>query len=245
MSGRGVERILDLIEWFAAHPGSASLAQVSVALGIPKSSALQMLRTMTDRGYLSRDAAGDYRLLRIPGEISGDDRNLGALLALVTPMIESAVEQARESGFLAVMEQGEIRYLNKILPEREIRYDRDITKNREAHKVASGVVILAASSDEVVDAYASKLSKAEALNLRNSIKTARRDQYFLNLHGVVEGAAGAAAPIFDASGKVLGAVNISGPQIRMKAASELVCKVTYETARAITEEVARRARKHK
>lgn len=241
MSGRGVERILDLIEWFAAHPGSASLSQVAAALGMPKSSALQMLRTMTERGYLVRDAVGNYALVRLPGEISGDGANFGALLALASPIIEQAVERVHESGFLAVLEGGEIRYLNKILPQREIRYDRDIAKTRPAHKVASGIVILAAGSDEAVAEYAASLPGADAARLREMIAAARRDGFFLNPQGVVEGAAGAAAPIFDASGRVLGAINISGPQARLAAASEQVCKAVHETARAVTEEIARRA----
>ncbi|TKA93779.1 iron ABC transporter substrate-binding protein, partial [Cereibacter changlensis] len=36
MSGRGVERILDLIEWFAAHPEPATLARVAKVLDLPK-----------------------------------------------------------------------------------------------------------------------------------------------------------------------------------------------------------------
>ena len=241
MSGRGVERILDLIEWFAAHPGLASLSQVAAALGMPKSSALQMLRTMTERGYLARHASGDYALVRLPGEITADAHNLGALLALAVPMIEHAVASVHESGFLAVLDKDEIRYLNKILPEREIRYDRDITRTRPAHKVASGIVILGAGSDEAIDAYAANLSEAEAVTLREMVACARRDGFFLNPHGVVEGAAGVAAPIFDAAGHVLGAINISGPQARMAAASEQVCNAAYECARIVTKEIARRA----
>ncbi len=241
MSGRGVERILDLIEWFAATPGAVSLSEVSVAMGMPKSSALQMLRTMHERGYLSRGATGDYTLIRLPGEISGGGENRGALLALAAPLIDAAVREVGESGFLAVLDGAEIRYLNKILPDREIRYDRDITKTRPAHKVASGVVILAAGSDDALNAYADALSQDERSALDGMIAAARRDGFYLNPHGVVEGAAGAAAPVFDGSGKVLGAINISGPQTRMAAASEVICKTVFDTARAVTEEIARRA----
>ncbi|CAM3252031.1 IclR family transcriptional regulator [Paracoccus nototheniae] len=241
MSGRGVERILDLIEWFAAHPGTASLTQVAAALGMPKSSALQMLRTMTERGYLERDPAGDYVLRRLPGEISGDGRNYGALLALAAPLIEKAVLLTQESGFLAVMDGTDIRYLNKILPDREIRYDRNIAITRPAHKVASGIVILAAGSDEAIADYAARLPEPEAEDLARMIAMARRDGVYLNPRGVIEGAAGAAAAILSRSGTVLGAINISGPQSRMTAAGDSVCKVVHDTARAVTEEIARRA----
>lgn len=241
MSGRGVERILDLIEWFAAHPGAASLTQVAVALGMPKSSALQMLRTMTERGYLERDRAGDYLLRRLPGEISAGGKNHGALLAVAGPAIHLAVQQTNESGFLAVMDGTEIRYLNKILPDREIRYDRNISITRPAHKVASGIVILAAGPDDGVSDYASCLPEAEAQSLYDMIAIARRDGVFLNPKGVIEGAAGAAAPILSRSGGAFGAINISGPQARMTAAADDICRIVLDTARAVTEEIARRA----
>lgn len=241
MSGRGVERILDLIEWFAGHPGTASLAQVAVALGIPKSSTLQMLRTMTERGYLERDTAGDYLLRRLPGELSEGGKNHGALLAVAGPLIQHAVQQTNESGFLAIMVGAEIRYLNKILPDREIRYDRNISIIRPAHKVASGIVILSAGSDDAIADYASRLPAGEAQSLREAIAIARRDGVFLNAEGVIEGAAGASAPIFARSGAVLGAINISGPQARMTAAADVICRVVHDTARAVTEAIARRA----
>jgi len=242
MSGRGVERILDLIEWFAATPGPVSLSQVSMALGMPKSSALQMLRTLTERGYVLRDAAGHYTLIRLPGEItaaSGGSR--GALLALAAPLIARAVDDVGESGFLAVLEGTEIRYLNKILPTREIRYDRDMSMTRPAHKVASGIVILANMPAQGVEAFEATLSAEERADLRTAMETARRDGFFMNAHGVVEGAAGVAAAIFDAQDQVVGAVNISGPQGRMAEASAEVCAATLATAHAVTFEIQRRA----
>lgn len=241
MSGRGVERILDLIEWFAATPGCVSLAQVSTALGMPKSSALLMLRTLTERGYVVRDAAGLYTLARLPGEIAATGDSRGALLALAAPMISSAVDEVGESGFLAVMEGTQIRYLNKILPAREIRYDRDMSMTRPAHKVASGIVILANMTAEDVQAFESALAADEREKLRAEMDAARRDGFFMNAHGVVEGAAGVAAAIFDARGQVVGAVNISGPQGRMAEASERVCAAALATARAVTAEIRRRA----
>lgn len=241
MSGRGVERILDLIEWFAATPGLVSLSQVSTALGMPKSSALQMLRTLTERGYVERDAAGRYTLIRLPGEITASGDSRGALLAVAAPLIARAVDDVGESGFLAVLEGTEIRYLNKILPTREIRYDRDMSMTRPAHKVASGIVILANMPAQGVDAYEAALSAEEKADLRTAMEAACRDGFFMNARGVVEGAAGVAAAIFDAQGQVVGAVNISGPQGRMAEASDQVCAATLATARAVTSEIQRRA----
>ncbi|MDB6453767.1 IclR family transcriptional regulator [Falsirhodobacter sp. 20TX0035] len=241
MSGRGVERILDLVEWFAVTPGAVSLSQVSTALSMPKSSALQMLRTLNERGYIERDNTGRYLLTRLPGEITAFGNSHGALLALAAPLIARAVDEVGESGFLAVLEGSEIRYLNKILPAREIRYDRDMSMTRPAHKVASGIVILSNAAAEVLEGINARLSAKDRADLQAAIKGAKRDGFYMNAHGVVEGAAGVAAPVFDAEGRVVGAINIAGPQGRMAAAAERVSATALSTARAVTEEIRRRA----
>ncbi|MCJ8139892.1 IclR family transcriptional regulator [Falsirhodobacter halotolerans] len=241
MSGRGIERILNLIEWFAATPGASSLSQVATALEMPKSSALQMLRTLAERGYVERDATGHYTLIRLPGEISADGDTHGALLTLAAPYIAQAVADVGETGFLAVLEGRDIRYLNKILPAREIRYDRDMSMTRPAHKVASGIVILAHSPADRVAEFEKSLAATEAKDLRAAMEVTRRDGFFMNAHGVVEGAAGVAAAIFDAQDRVIGAINISGPQGRMAEAADRVGAAALATARAVTAEIRRRA----
>jgi IclR family acetate operon transcriptional repressor len=243
MSGRGVERVLDMMEWFAAHPEPASLTYISTALKLPKSSALLLLKSLVERGYVQRTQTGQYALVRLLGDISAQRKSWGAILALATPHLETAVAITEESGFVAVMEGGQIRYLNKILPAREIRYDRDISRTRPAHCVASGIVLLAAGSDAALDAYCDDraLSADDVAEVHRVVDLARRDGVYVNLKGVVEGAAGISAPIFDAQGRALAAVNISGPQARIAAYSDRVTKAVLETARAVTEDIGRRA----
>lgn len=245
MSGRGVERVLDMIEWFAASPGGASLSEIAAALAMPKSSALLMLQSLTERGYIHRLGSGEYQLLRLPGEISPDGRNYGALISLVSPYLSQVVAETGESGFVAVLEGPSIRYLNKVLPKREILYDRDIVPTRPAHKVASGIVLLAAGDDAEVDGYAlsQALSDADYERLRDAVASARNAGFYLNAMGVVEGASGAASPIIGGEGKPVAALNISGPQVRFVANSDRICEVVRETAAAISEELARRSRR--
>lgn len=245
MSGRGVERVLDMIEWFAASPEGASLSEIAAALAMPKSSALLMLQSLAERGYIHRLGSGEYQLIRLPGEISADGPNYGALIALVSPYLLNAVQETGESGFIAVLEGPSIRYLNKVLPKREILYDRDIVPTRPAHNVASGVVLLASGSDADVEAYAeaSSLSEDEQSKLQEAIASARASGFYVNEMGVVEGAAGAAAPIIAANGKAIAAFNISGPQGRFIQNSDRISHVVRETAVAITEELARRSRR--
>lgn len=218
MSGRGAERILALIEWMATQTEAVSLAQVVAALGVPKSSGLGLLRMLVDLGYAERSGETHYRLIRLPGEISGPDAAHGTLLRLLTPVIEEAVVAAGESGFLAVLEPDmTVRYLNKVMPEREIRYDRDITVPRQPHQVSSGLVLLGRLSDAELDAYAASLPDDDEMraDLASEVRATAARGHAVTRLGIVEGASGVAAPVFGPSGEIVAALNIAGPALRM------------------------------
>lgn len=243
MSGRGAERILDVIEWLAARPDPVSLADAVQALALPKSSTLLLLRALVERRYVERLPSGRYRLVRLPGEASAGREAWGTVLRIAEPHLRAAVAEAQETGFVAVLDGAQIRYLNKLLPAREVRYDRDISHPRIAHNVASGMVLLAALSDEALAAYFAALPAEAAVGaeIRDGIERARRDGYAVNLKGVVEGAAGVAAPIRDGDGRVVAAVNISGPRDRIIAHLDGVIDVVVKTARSISDDLLRRS----
>lgn len=233
-----------MIEWLAARPGSASLTDLVQALDLPKSSTLLLLRLLVDRRYVERMADGRYRLVRLPGEVSEGREAWGTILRIAEPFLLDAVKASQETGFVAVMEAGQVRYLNKILPDREVRYDRDITRLRVPHQVASGIVLLTDVRDSGLEAYLEGHSVEGELRdeITAMVSSARHDGFYVNLKGVVEGAAGVAAPVFDTDGRVIAAVNLSGPKDRFHAHQDVAVKAVVEAARLATEEVARRTR---
>lgn len=236
MSGRGAERILLLVEWLAGQHQAVAFSDAVAALGLPKSSTLALLRTLVDLGYVRRESDGRYRLYRLPGEPSGGHQVWGTLARLTEEILRDAVRQAGESGFIAVLDdESRVRYISKILPEREIRYDRDVSVARLAYQVASGLVLLTGFDAKDLEAYARKAAKDAgdaALHdvILEKVRTARAEGHAVNLRGVIEGAAGVAAPIYDTAGNLRAAFNISGPAERVAGNVEKVVAVTREGA---------------
>lgn len=220
MSGRGAERILLLVEWMARQTEPVSLADAAKALQMPKSSALGLLRALVDMGYAVRHDT-HYRLLRLPGEVTAAGKAWGSLLRILDPIVRQAVETTGESGFIAVFEDDlSVRYLNKIMPAREIRYDRDITIARRAWQVSSGLVLLGGLSEPELQAYAmQEVARGTQGKSADEIIAAVRETAAkgagINRRGVVEGAAGVAAPILGPGGAIVAALNISGPALRI------------------------------
>jgi IclR family transcriptional regulator, acetate operon repressor len=244
LSGRGAERILDLLEWLATKPGAVSLTDVVHALDLPKSSGLLLLRLLVERGYAERLPSGTYALTRLPGEVGSGRDAWGTLLRIADAPLREAVAASSESGFVAVLEDRHIRYLTKLLPSREIRYDRDITHLRKAHQVASGIAILSGFDDAELGAYLDAFAETgtHRSEIAAAVATARETGCAVNLNGIVEGAAGIAAPIRDAEGRIVAAINISGPRERMVPHVPALTGITVHAARQVTEELARRSR---
>lgn len=240
MSGRGAERILLLVEWLAGQHDAITFSDAVAALGLPKSSTLALLRTLVDLGYVRRESDGRYRLYRLPGEPGGDHQVWGTLARLTENVLRDAVREAGESGFIAVLDDdSRVRYISKILPEREIRYDRDVSVARLAYQVASGLVLLTGFDNKKLQAYARQAAKdAGDVTLRDTILekvgTAKAQGHAVNLLGVIEGAAGVAAPIYDAAGQLRAAFNISGPAGRVADNVDKVVAVTRDGATRAT-----------
>lgn len=248
MAAPSAVRILELVEWLATQSSPVALAQTCQALSLPKSSTLLLFKALVDGGYAERGGDGRYRLIRLPGEPSADRRAWGSLLLIAEPFLRRAVADSQESGFIAVLtEQMRIRYLVKILPDREICYDRDMTNDRTAHHVASGLAILGALTEAELERYLATLDRRETGadhpdRVRARIAEARTAGFAINLKGRVEGASGVAAPILDAGGRPVGAVNLSGPTDRVVNNVETIGQVAKRTAARVSAELARRAR---
>lgn len=247
MAAPSAVRILDLVEWLATQSAPVALTQTCQALDLPKSSTLLLFKALVDGGYVERGDDGRYRLVRLPGEPSAERPAWGTLLRLAEPFLRQAVAEAQESGFIAVLtDEMRVRYLVKIMPEREIRYDRDITSDRKAHHVASGLAILSALSEEQVEQYLRRLDPQDAGTdhpdqILGLLARARLDGFAINLKGRVEGASGVAAPILDATRRPVGAINLSGPTDRVINNVDAIGQVARRTAALISAELARRA----
>jgi DNA-binding IclR family transcriptional regulator len=240
-------RILELIEWLASHGRAATLAETRVALDLPKSSTLVLLRTLVESGYAGRGEDGRYRLVRLPGEASAEAGACSTIVRIADPFVRDAVAVTQESGFIAAMTaERRIRYLSKHLPAREIRYDRNITIDRVAHHVASGIAILAALPDADIEAYVADAIRAGAFQrgergaLMTAIAATRRRGVAVNLKGRIEGAGGVAAAILDGAGRPVAALNISGPAERIETGLDRIVAAARDGARLASQELARR-----
>ena len=217
---RGVTRALHVVEAVASGRIDASLAGLSVALDIPKSSLLGVLRALVASGHLSHDG-GRYGLgpasFRLGSEILRQRRFPDVL----HPLLEQLAQEARATVYLCVIdrERCKVRYLDGVESPEPVRFWIPPGEFRPLHCSSAGLVLLAYEDSAFQERALqpdmlvglTPLSVTSATDVRRRLEQARIDGYALNRDESVCGASGIAAPIRGTGGVPIAAVVVGVP----------------------------------
>jgi len=164
-SGHAVKsavRTVEVLDFFARHPGLHSLGSLQESLGYPKSSLYVLLRTLVDVGWIETDATGTlYRiglraLLVGTSYIDTDEVVAGARSAL-----DRLAEQTGETCHLARLDGSDVVYLATRESHHYLRPFSRIGRRLPAYTTSLGKALLAERDDDEVKTILP--SKLEAL----------------------------------------------------------------------------------
>lgn len=217
---RSAARVLDLLEFFAEHEASHSLVDISTQFGLPKSSALGLLRTLCTRGYVVRDDNGHYAMnpvFRLHGFGWGGD-TIAHVLAVAAPLMTELAAELGESVLLGVLhEQGSLRILNQVRCNQPVRYEAKPGQHFPAYCTAMGRAIMSQMPEArrrevlgklpLVALTPVTLTKPADINAR--IKQAAAQGYCVVEDECDRGGTGMAMPIRDRSGAPIAALNVA------------------------------------
>ncbi len=149
---KSADRTLDVIETLADSEQHRTLAELSTALAIPKSSLHAILRTMVQRGWVELDSTGTrfglgLRALRTgTAYVDRDD-----VVARVVPVLDWLSTELEETAHLGRLDGSDVVYLAKHESPHPIRLYSAIGRRLPAHATALGKALLATRSEEEVD----------------------------------------------------------------------------------------------
>ena len=110
-----VERALNILEAASQRREGLTNSEISRRLGIPKSSASYILRTLERRGYLRRDPESNRYRLGLKLLSLGGETQAGLDIAEVAlPQMRTLVERLGMTCHLAVVDQNEAVYIEKV-----------------------------------------------------------------------------------------------------------------------------------
>lgn len=246
---KSAARVLDILEFLTRRDEPASLVEIATALGLPKSSTHALLRTLVLRGYAEHALNERYALVpayRTGGWVGGRD---GHLAAIARPVMEQLRRDLRETVILGARGAGgDVKILAKLVSPEQIRYDTDSGGLRPAYCTAMGRVLLAFWEPRAVEAYFARLRPVAVTprtvtdigRLRALVERARGDGHAIVEEEFAVGGSGAAAPVFDGTGRVVAALNVATVTRRFPGARRRIVDAVTDAARRISQRLGHR-----
>ncbi|MDW5329246.1 IclR family transcriptional regulator [Plantactinospora sp. KLBMP9567] len=226
---QSLERGLAVIRAFDADRPQLTLSEVARATGLTRAAARRFLLTLVELGYMRTDG----RLFSLRARIL----ELGyaylsslSLPEVAQPHMESLVAEVHESCSMSVLDGDEVVYVARVPTKRIMTVAISVGTRFPAYATSMGRVLLAAQPARWLDSY---LDTAELRPLtRRTVTDPARLRTILNRIGnqgyaivdqeLEEGLRSLAAPIRDADGAVIAALNVSAHASR--GSSEVIRK---------------------
>ena len=214
-----VERALNILEAAAQRREGLTNAEISRKLGIPKSSASYILRTLEKRGYLRRELeTGRYRLGLKILSLGGDAQANLDIADLALPFLRVLGEKIRMTVHLAVLDQGEAVYIEKVEAPGFFKVNTWVGRRMFLHSTSVGKCLLAwlpkNEIETIVKQHGLKKRTPKTITsiakLLADLEQVKRSGYAVDDEENSLGARCLGAPIFDALGNVTAALGASG-----------------------------------
>ena len=222
---RSAMRLVQLFEALAKTEEGVSLAELSTTVAAPKSSLLGILRSMVALGYMEH-GHGLYRLGPKSFRLAADILAIRRFPNLVRPIMQDLAAKSGETVFLVVLDPlaRRVTYTEVIESANPLRYTVPTGTSRPLYSSAGGLMLLAYQEPARIEAYIAATplepltphTTTDPKMLRERLTQVRRDGFAISLGETVPGAAGLAAPIFNADGSVSAGLLIGAPLDRLE-----------------------------
>jgi IclR family transcriptional regulator, acetate operon repressor len=235
---RSVTRAVRLLDAITER-GSARLGELADATQLTPSTALRLLTTLADEGYVGRDGSGGryrlgYRLLALPQAV---EQSMGALLAAARPHMVHLRDTFDETTNLLVFDEGMVTFLDQVESSRPVRMFSRIGNRVPAHASAAGKAMLAQLSTAELEAYLAqrRLDRltpqtiTDPEELRAELATIRSNGYAVDDREFDDGLMCVAAAITGAR-PTAAAISLSGPAERVRRLDISECGPVVATA---------------
>lgn len=217
-------RGLGVIRSFSAEAPAQTLSEVAASTGLTRAGARRILLTLQTLGYVRSDGKL-YQLTPRIMELGFAYLSSMPLWNLAEPVMERLSDEVRESCSAAVLDSGEIVYVLRVHTHKIMSTNLGVGSRLPACWTSMGRVLLAGESDESLQALLAArerrqftaLTEQDDARLLQRILEVRTQGWALVDQELEEGLISIAAPVKNAVGRTVAALNISGQANRNSA----------------------------
>ena len=213
---QSLERGLSVIRAFDADHPKLTLSEVASATGMSRAAARRFLHTLVHLGYMHNNN-GRFSLRPRILELGYAYLSSLTLPEVAMPHLEELVEQVRESSSVSELDGEDVVYIARVPTKRIMTVAISVGTRFPAYATSMGRVLLAAQPEPWLDNY---LARTTLRGLTGHTITSpaelRQELHKINARGwalvdqeLEEGVRSIAAPIRDAAGRAVAAINIS------------------------------------
>lgn len=193
-------------------------SEIAVALGIDKGAASRTMQTLVAAGYAIQNSRRRYE--------SGPKLRMRAAQAAARgpsirerarPLLERLHAATGETAHLAIRADDRVLYLDKLETDLPLRVDRPVGTLSPLHCTALGKIFLAFGEAPIPRTLAGFTTRTamDVDALRAALARIVADGYAIDDEEFAVGIRCVAAPLREASGRVVAAIGISGPTARI------------------------------
>ncbi len=236
---------LALMEAMVVREEPSGITELATELGMTKSNVHRLLQTMVECGYATKDPLTNrYQCTLKLWQLGSVLGNRLDLRNIARPFLQELSNATRESVHLSVRHGRDAVYIDKINCAHPIGTFTQVGGRAPAYAVSTGKALLSALSDEELSRLYSDFERftdktiGTLDRLKAEIAAVRRRGFATNRGEWHEGVGGIAAPIYDASQGIRGAIGVSGPLDRltpktMQGFASLVTRAAEAISRAM------------
>jgi DNA-binding IclR family transcriptional regulator len=216
-----------LIFEIVCDEGEIGLSELCRRIDLKKSNLHRILATLEYLGYISREpATSKYRPTLKTFEIGNAAINrIEELQTCVHPFLEQLGKQFHETNNLGLLDRGEVVYIDRVVSRKHLKLDFEVGSRVPAYCTSLGKVLLAHLTELELNKYLrthkllprTKNTVTSPQHLKKVLRQILVKGYAIDNQELSEGVTCIGVPIRNYTAKVVAAISISGPSIRMDA----------------------------
>lgn len=217
---QSLSRGLEALTYMTGQPGPVRLTDVAEALGIDKSNAAHLLKTLVATDYAVQD---DSRRYMASARLAGAARTEHTLEEIVAVKeawrgtLEALVAETGECAHLAVLVGSRVWYIDKVDSLLPLKVDHPIGSLSPLHCTALGKAFLAFGRAQIPDEQPAFTPRTLTTRraLADEVERTRARGYSIDDEEFAPGIRCVARPVFDGAGAMIAAIGVSGPSVRV------------------------------
>jgi IclR family transcriptional regulator, pca regulon regulatory protein len=239
---QSLERGLAVIRAFGPDRTHLTLSEVAREAGLTRAAARRFLLTLVELGYVRSDGR-EFSLRPRVLELGYAYLSGMSLPDVAYPHVQELVDRVRESSSVAVLDGDEIVDIARVPAKRIMTVAVPVGTRFRAHASSKGRVLLANLPPGELDEYLATVHLDQLTNktvtdparLRSVLDDVRSQGYAIVDQEVEEGIRSVAAPLRDATGATVAAINVSAyaSRVSVEAVRDEFLPSLLDTARQI------------